>query len=93
MSPPRPPIISWSLDNPPFACTLSAGEKEDDDAFFPNEVDCDFNADRLRRMEFAVSVVVVVVADAFKLCEIILVLLLSYSFARISFKTQTVCVL
>jgi len=70
MSPPRPPIISWSLDNPPFACTLSAGEKEDDDAFFPNEVDCDFNADRLRRMEFAVSVVV---ADAFKLCEIILV--------------------
>ena len=33
----------------------------------------------------------VVVADAFKLCEIILVLLLSYSFARISFKTQTVC--
>ena len=91
MSPPRPPIISWSLDNPPFACTLSAGEKEDDDAFFPNEVDCDFNADRLRRMEFAVSVVVVVVADAFKLCEIILVLLLSYSFARESrFKTQTV---
>jgi hypothetical protein len=55
---------------------LSAGEKEDEeDAFFPNEVDCDFNADRLRRMEFAVSVVVVVVADAFKLCEIILLLL------------------
>jgi hypothetical protein len=48
---------------------LSAGEKEDDedDAFFRNEVDCDFNADRLRRMEFAVSVVVA--DDAFKLCE------------------------
>ena len=89
MSPPRPPIISWSLDNPPFACTLSAGEKEDDDAFFPNEVDCDFNADRLRRMEFAVSVVV---ADAFKLCEIILVLLLSYSFARESRLRRRLCV-
>ena len=85
MSPPRPPIISWSLDNPPFARTLSAGEKEDedeDDAFFPNEVDCDFNADRLRRMEFAVSVVVVVVADAFKLCEIILVLLFCLTLSR-----------
>jgi len=89
MSPPRPPIISWSLDNPPFARTLSAGEKEDedeDDAFFPNEVDCDFNADRLRRMEFAVSVVVA--DDAFKLCEIIVI---SFSFARnllVAFKTQ-----
>jgi hypothetical protein len=53
---------------------LSAGEKEvddEDDAFFPNEVDCDFNADRLRRMEFAVSVVVA--DDAFKLCEIIVI--------------------
>ena len=71
------------------------GEKEDedeDDAFFPNEVDCDFNADRLRRMEFAVSVVVVVVADAFKLCEIILVLLLSYSFARESRLRRRLCV-
>jgi len=70
---------------------LSAGEKEDEeDAFFPNEVDCDFNADRLRRMEFAVSVVVV--ADAFKLCEIILVAVavVSRSFSRGVFKTQTV---
>ena len=90
MSPPRPPIISWSLDNPPFACTLSAGEKEDedeDDAFFPNEVDCDFNADRLRRMEFAVSVVA---DDAFKLCEIIVTVVAVVVSLRnlVAFKTQ-----
>ena len=54
-------------------------------------MDCDFNADRLRRMEFAVSVVVVVVADAFKLCEIILVVTVFLTLSRESrFKTQTV---
>jgi hypothetical protein len=68
---------------------LSAGEKEDedeDDAFFPNEVDCDFNADRLRRMEFAVSVVVA--DDAFKLCEIIVTVVAVVSHSEISWRLR-----